>query len=733
MMSFLRHVVLAALADSGGDLKETSIGVAVYGRETSYDPKIDPVVRNEARRLRHKLDDYYAEEGSLDSVLIRMPKGGYAPSFQFALATAESALVEPAWDRRATCEPGTDDAKAPTPVLPLAAVLSGAAPARVRLWWLAVAVLAACILFGAALAGYWRARTATRSAHAAQMLPFTGAIGGQRPGGSEAIPTRMQPITSYPGRASQAAISPDGARVAFTWDRNVGNFDLYTKALFGPAARLTTNSAQDLYPAWSPDGRWLAFVRTTEARSALMVIPSAGGEEREVRVLQGIEWKADPTELSSPGPVWSRDGKDLVVSYQAEGEPGTPLYMTPVADGSQLRRITNPGVGEIDQYPRLSPDGRWLAFVRQYTHSAADVFAEPANGGEARRVSSERTDIRGLSWMPDSRRLVFSANRIGAYQLWCIAISGGEPKLIPTAGDSATEPSVSPDGSWLAYRASSLNANIWRAETAGDAASPKKLISSSRQNHSAQYSPDGRKIAFISDRSGAWEVWIANADGSAPSQLTNFQGPMVGTPHWSPDGRWIAFDARPEGHSAVYVISSSGGEPRLLNRNSFEEKMPAWSRDGRWLYFNSNREGAVYIWKAPAAGGEAQVVCRCFARDVAESFDGQTLYFLSADFRVWRVPVAGGTSQPVPGLEGIDTCRAWAVTRHGIFMANQADRTGTILYYNFSTGRLERTRIVSGNLQFGIPNLSVSANGRWLIYSQEDAAQSDVLMVRGAW
>jgi Tol biopolymer transport system component len=106
------------------------------------------------------------------------------------------------------------------------------------------------------------------------------------------------------------------------------------------------------------------------------------------------------------------------------------------------------------------------------------------------------------------------------------------------------------------------------------------LISSSKSDSAAQYAPEGKRITFRSDRSGSFEIWACEADGSNPVQLTNFGGPQAGSPCWSPDGRQIAFDARPEGNPDIFVISAEGGRPRRLTDDAAEDIVPM-VEDGR--------------------------------------------------------------------------------------------------------------------------------------------------------
>jgi Tol biopolymer transport system component len=148
----------------------------------------------------------------------------------------------------------------------------------------------------------------------------------------------------------------------------------------------------------------------------------------------------------------------------------------------------------------------------------------------------------------------------------------------------------------------------------------RKILGSSYVQECPQYSPDGRRIALNSTRSGEYGVWTCEADAENCQQLASFAGSIGGTPRWSPDGRWIAFDSRAEGESQIYVISSDGGAQRRLTSGDAENLIPSWSRDGRWIYFQSHRSGQWRVWKAPAGGGEEKQVASVAAASACISF-----------------------------------------------------------------------------------------------------------------
>jgi Tol biopolymer transport system component len=144
-----------------------------------------------------------------------------------------------------------------------------------------------------------------------------------------------------------------------------------------------------------------------------------------------------------------------------------------------------------------------------------------------------------------------------------IDVSGSEgrsakPQRLAALGEKAASPAISPRGHRLAYTSFSVHSSIWRiAVPAGSHARVEKsagsvngntpFIYSTRDDLGPQFSRDGKRIAFVSNRSGKQEIWVCDSDGSSPVQLTSFRGPNVSTPRWSPDDVRIAFDSDAEG------------------------------------------------------------------------------------------------------------------------------------------------------------------------------------------
>jgi dipeptidyl aminopeptidase/acylaminoacyl peptidase len=334
--------------------------------------------------------------------------------------------------------------------------------------------------------------------------------------------------------------------------------------------------------------------------------------------------------------------------------------------------------------------------------------------------------------MPDGKEILFSAN--GA--LWRLAVTGeSKPVRLPFVGEDGIMPAVSraePGRARLAYVRSFGDSNVWRVETSAigaPASSPPVAVaamSSTRGDSNAQLSPDGRRAAFASNRSGTMEIWVADADGASVFRLTSMGAPMTGTPRWSPDGQRIAFDSNIEGRFELYVIPSVGGKPRQLTSDPANHHVPSFSRDGKWVYFSSNRSGEDQIWKTPVDGGAPLQVTNNGGYVAFESPDRDFVYYTqtsTAPSALWRVPTAGGPPRKV--LEGVIR-RAFTVLEKGIYYIDRPSGETQLQFFDFATGKSTIVARNLGEIGFG---LTASPDGRTILYSRLDSAVNDVMLV----
>jgi Tol biopolymer transport system component/serine/threonine protein kinase len=550
---------------------------------------------------------------------------------------------------------------------------------------------------------------------------------------------KVTPLTSSPYVERNVAFSPDGRQVAYVWTGEKGdNFDLYVKIVgAGEPLRLTNSPGWEMSPAWSPDGRYIAFLRGRGEGKGFYIIPALGGAERKLADAYG--WTAGGAQPQALD--WSPDGRALAVVDKTSDDEPLSIFLLSVETGER-RGLTQPPAGyEGDRFVSFSPDGSRLAFARRHAF-AGDIYTVPVAGGEPVRITSDEAIVTGLAWTPGGASLVFSSGRGGGDPtLWRVPAEGGTPVAVAGVGEDVHDLSIARQGDRLAYAQRSVDTNIYRVELTSQAGgrrgagAPSSFISSTRLEETPQFSPDARRVAFVSNRSGSDEIWVCDAEGKNPAQLTNFRGPHATTPSWSPDGRFIAFGSLAGGNAHIYVVSADGGSPRRFTTDPSAEFAPSWSRDGRWIYFASNRTGRSEVWKMPAAGGAAIQLTRGGGQNPAESPDGRSVYYLRGReepglWHLWQVPVSGGEETRV--FEANVDPGNWAVVARGIyFLTSQPHQTPYALeFFDFATRQTTQIATLDGpRPTFQIAGLTVSPDERWALYAQRDKLDFDLMLV----
>ena len=463
-------------------------------------------------------------------------------------------------------------------------------------------------------------------------------------------PETLVQVTSNPGSEMTPSFSPDGRQIAFSWNGETrDNFDIYVK-LIGESnsLRITADDANDTFPVWSPDGRRVAF-RRDGPHAGIYTVSALGGSEQKISDLVTVYQMS-----------WSPDGKWLAVSA---GTEGSHIVLLPI-EGGEPRPITHPPAPGFDRGVSFSPDGHQLAYAGCAGAFACDIYVQKLSAaflpqGAPSRVTSQRIAIFGLTWSPDGTTLIYNGSHLaGALTyLWRVPIGRESigrqqpPIRLDLAGPLAYYPSISPGGRQVAFQRLIRDYDIWRYRIGGTA---EPLIVSSLTEANPQFSPDGNRIAFESNRSAeAEDIWVTHADGSAPLQLTNKFGRFQGTPRWSPDGRWIVFDSEDQDTGAwdCFVIDATGGRPRRITPEPWDKHMPSFSHDGKWIYFRSDRTGAYQIWRVPLAGGAAEQITRHGGFSAYESIDGKTLFSYKRHvISAVRHAVGRGRRAPVTSL-----------------------------------------------------------------------------------
>jgi Tol biopolymer transport system component len=308
-----------------------------------------------------------------------------------------------------------------------------------------------------------------------------------------------------------------------------------------------------------------------------------------------------------------------------------------------------------------------------------------------------------------------------------ITLADGSIRKLPFGQNGAVWPAISAKGDRLAYTTLNYQSNIWRKDLLHLQSSAVELISSTRAQGVPQYSPDGKHIAFVSDRGGAGEIWMSDADGTHLLQISNFEPAWVGFPAWSPDSQKIAFDSGQFGHRVVYIVDIAERMPRKVVTNLTDMWMCSWSHDGKWLYFQSATNDGIF--RCPASGGNVVSLSGEKSFSPLESYDGETVYFSKGAWSNAALYMAslkpGGTELAVTGMPAMFSTCHYTVAPGGIYFA-PADAPHSVRYFEFNTKKVHQLFEADRDLDCGF---SVSPDGRWFLYAQFDEASRDITLV----
>jgi Tol biopolymer transport system component/DNA-binding winged helix-turn-helix (wHTH) protein len=591
----------------------------------------------------------------------------------------------------------------------VSAAPQAAAPRRLDAWW------------------KWAALVVTIGG----LVAVAGLLAGRR---HPAQSLTRTPVERLDGKEYQSAISPDGKDVAFIVDKGDGRPSYMVIKLAGRSQPVTKAASDRAYssPAWSPDGKLLAFLRFGRHSGELALADRDGSGERVVthvfKTRRGLFYRHL---------AWSPDGQWLAVDDA--GDPSDPfsIFRISVSTGAR-RQLTTPQAHYIgDVEPRFSPDGRRLSFIRVIHRSVQALMVAQADGSSVRQVTANGMQVAGQDWTSDGQSLVFSGNQIGEFRLWRVAAgkTGAAPVLDPAGiyADAPIQIAIARAAPVLLYSVLRQDFNIWRFDLGARAEAAGRwteIINSSAQDASPQYSPDGREICFRSDRTGDEQIWVSTADGSNPQQVTSGRlSPSVG--RWSPDGRSIVFNNSQD--RQVYVSTRDDGGKWSVRPLGVEGTHPVFSTDGGWIYMGRNDAAVESIFKVPAAGGPAETISRGHGLSFGVSRDGRYLYFVKelADSTLWRLSLQSGeVSKVLDGL--LPYCTScWAEGENGIYYLGTDDSAlvGQALFFHGFHGVPDRLIVEYPEPLFplGSGPFSLSPDGRYLLCVRVDSSRADVM------
>ncbi len=562
------------------------------------------------------------------------------------------------------------------------------------------------------------------------LSPCLMAQGATKPSESPApsgkAPARVEalkPQNGAPG-ARYATLTPDGTSVIFSLHGDIWSMPFGG----GRATRLTLNEAFDMRPLVTPDGKSIVFTSDRSGSYDIWIMPVDGGQPRRLTfhsmpevacgfttdgkslIMQSAlttDWElfklpldgGTETQLTRTG---GRDGctaDDGTTLYFVDGAADTKVQEYRGSANDRLYRQT---IGAAPEHlhafegnsrePRLSKDGKRLYFTRE-VEGSFELFVWDTGAKEARQLTKLGDDgLSNFSLSSDEATVVFTWK----FYLHSLDLSAANaaPKLMPitiredamelrrvertfTTGIAAAD--MSPDGKWVAFE---LNGQIWLMGADGGAA--RQVTSDAFRNQMPRISPDGREIAFFSERNGNSDIFVVSLDGKNTRQVTTDPA-LDAFMNWSPDGSKLVFCSERSGNRDIWVVPASGGTATQLTNHQTADDDPSFSPDGSLIAFDSGRSGNTDLYVMAADGSSQRRVYGTTDIDEVPSFspDGRMLVFN----RIVRGTTSVTTSVVVTDLMGSGEVTVaegqygkFTADGRGIFYVGGAAREGGQLY-----------------------------------------------------
>jgi Tol biopolymer transport system component len=486
---------------------------------------------------------------------------------------------------------------------------------------------------------------------------LAGWLAWRSPSQSPAQTVELQRLTDFVGMEESPAISPDGKTVAFV-ARTGSRRQIWLRLVAGGAPRqITVDDADHEQPRWAPDSSsFIYFVPSREPGEAgtIWEISALGGEPRRVTSALG-------------GGDISHDGSRLAF-FRFEDK--RIALVTVARDGSGADQLSSVPPNRIYEYPRWSPDDRWIAYQQDNFGAGFDkriLVASATAAGEPRELA-RAGDLRGFSWLPGKLGIVYSSSAGSTvlyppmFNLRAVGLDGTADHQLTFGDVSYVEPDAQAHDLITASRIR-IQSDIWKFPVTGSPAQNTGAgVRITRQTGQAQtpsVSPDESEVVYLSDSGGHGNLWIARTDGSGVRQITSERNPeiSVGVPVWSPAGDRIVFILTRLGANSLWLINRDGsGLHQFIPVGSGAN----WSGDGRWVYSSRTIDEALCIEKTPVNGGPP-ISVRCDnARAPAPSVDGAGLYFVTllaqtnglVDHEIRRAISESGPSEVLARIAG---------------------------------------------------------------------------------
>jgi Tol biopolymer transport system component len=570
--------------------------------------------------------------------------------------------------------------------------------------------------------------------YAGRRIPSDASASGSVASG---LNQKLRQLTFTEGIEEWPAWSPDGARLAYVAEIG-GIRQLFLRTLAnGSERRLTDERRDDIQPAWSPSGHRIAFVRANTAGGKLEPNDingwyQEGGDVWSLEIGTGRESRLVEDAYS---PTYSPTGERL--AFEASWGGARRIWVADSTGRNPRQITTDSSEAVVHTAPRWSPDGSKLVF-RRIESIKSDIMTVDVASQTLSRVTDDNAINMDPVWAPDGRHIYFTSSRGGGLNLWQILLNPGgaaaPPVQLTTGAGDDIQPSVRADGGGVAFAVRGLNSDLWRLPvspvTGLPTGGPTSVIKTTRVESRGAWSPDGRSIAFNSDRLGEMNIWVRGLADSVDRQLTRGPGGDY-QPTWSADGKRLVFFSARSGNADIWSVDAGGHQLTRLTDDPATDTNPFYSPDGLLIAFLSDRGGRSELWVMAADGSNPRRVAPVVAGGhfLRWTADSRAVVFRAESgtrVQIYQVSVEDGALTALPAVASgahmsfsPDRSRVLDVRGHKALWVYPLDGSAPQQVFSFD----------DPDVRIDYP--SWSPDGRWILFDRAAPRGGDLWVIEG--
>ncbi|MEO9805515.1 MAG: winged helix-turn-helix domain-containing protein [Reichenbachiella sp.] len=538
-------------------------------------------------------------------------------------------------------------------------------------------------------------------------------------------------ITDDWGQERVPRFSPDGKKVMFA--RATGgnnNLDIYIKDLKTQDLNHLENPHNlETDPVWSPSGDEIAFFRN-DGKSVWIIVKNVkNDQETEVITVNSI--------VNLSAMIWTPDGESIIYCDRLEGQRAFALHRVDL-DSKNITQLTKPE-GRIvgDSSPRISPNGRSLAFIRSYRYSNLYYHLIPGygrlmtmalNNGEETEVTKTPEQITGVSWADNEHLLYSFVNKNYTFQIAKTNLATDDTIIVHETSEIIRNLDFHAKTNQLVFETWNESYNIWKFSDLPQSTNfSSKYIKGGNTSWNPTYHHKTNQLAYVSRESGYAEIWIENLETKSRTKMTNFNGAIVRYPQWSPNGKQISFEVNKERNNDVFMLDIASKQSNRIIDDLGHEKFPCWSLDGSALYYGSNKTGAFQIHKKSLTDStDIQITTNGGIRAIPY---GKDIYYCFPYSRgIWKLE-SGEEKKVIENFIPNDIAN-WQIVKNKLFYISRSRYGKPELYYMDPTdGSQHHYQSFSYPMSYTFSGFTYDVrDSSWLI-TLNDVIRSDIKMI----